>query len=160
MLVVAACVPPAKPPPKHVAPPPKAAPAPVPPTPAQTDWRDIPLTPGTWRYMPGSDGSSAGYGAAGAALFTIRCRPATHEIVLARPTATAGPMTVRTSYAERTIATRAGTGGVAEATLAARDPFLDQIAFSRGRVSIALAGTPTLYLPAWAEPARVIEDCR
>ena len=40
------------------------------------------------------------------------------------------------------------------------DPLLDQIAFSRGRFLVQAEGGPSLILPAWPEPARVIEDCR
>ena len=47
-----------------------------------------------------------------------------------------------------------------EAMRTASDPGLDQIAFSRGRITIEQPGQPTLVLPTWAEPVRVIEDCR
>ena len=46
------------------------------------------------------------------------------------------------------------------ATVPAFDPFLDAIAFSRGRVEFSVSGQPALVIPSWAEPARVIEDCR
>lgn len=46
------------------------------------------------------------------------------------------------------------------ATLAANDALLDSMAFSRGRFAVEVNGLPTLYLPAWAEVGRVIEDCR
>lgn len=39
------------------------------------------------------------------------------------------------------------------------DPLLDAIAFSRGRIAVGLPGTSAIVLPAWAEPARVVEDC-
>jgi hypothetical protein len=42
----------------------------------------------------------------------------------------------------------------------AGDAALDWIAFSRGRFVVAATGMPLLVLPAWPEPARVIEDCR
>jgi hypothetical protein len=44
--------------------------------------------------------------------------------------------------------------------LTARDPLLDAMAFSRGRFALEAAGLETLYLPAWPELSRVIEDCR
>jgi hypothetical protein len=44
--------------------------------------------------------------------------------------------------------------------LQARDPLLDQIAFSRGRFTIEAPGAAMLVIPAWPEAARVIEDCR
>jgi hypothetical protein len=46
------------------------------------------------------------------------------------------------------------------ATLSAYDPFLDAIAFSRGRIAVSVTGQPALILPAWADAARVVEDCR
>jgi hypothetical protein len=45
-------------------------------------------------------------------------------------------------------------------SLVTRDPLLDAIAFSRGRFMVEVPGTATLYLPAWPEVARVVEDCR
>jgi hypothetical protein len=44
--------------------------------------------------------------------------------------------------------------------LAATDPLLDAIAFSRGRFAVEAPGLPTLILPTWPEPARVVEECR
>jgi hypothetical protein len=32
--------------------------------------------------------------------------------------------------------------------------------FSRGRFTVEVPGAPMLVIPAWPEPARVIEDCR
>jgi hypothetical protein len=46
------------------------------------------------------------------------------------------------------------------AALAANDPLLDAMVFSRGRFSIEVTGLPRLIIPTWPEPARVIEDCR
>lgn len=157
LALAAGCVAPGKPPPRVAAAP--AAPPPpvaIPPAPARQDWRDVPLTPGTWRYAAIEGATVASYGSADAPVFMMRCVAATREVVLSRAGA-AGPLTVRTSYGTRVFAPRPGEAGV---TLPARDPALDQIAFSRGRFSVASAGSPTLYLPAWAEPSRVIEDCR
>jgi hypothetical protein len=132
-------------------PPPPAAPAPPPPPPPQ-DWRDLALTPGDWTYRPGTDGSAAEFGE-GMAAFALRCRPATRQVVMERSGAPAGArLVVRTSFGERAIA--------AGAPLAAADPFLDQIAFSRGRITVAAEGLPMLVIPSWPEPARTIEDCR
>lgn len=148
-LALAACAPTAAPPPARVAAPPPV-PTVVPPTPLEGDWRDIPLTPGTWRYRQDGDATVAAYGPAGQpALFALRCERAKHQLRLER-TGFAGPLTVRTSYGERVLGP----------LLAANDPALDQIAFSRGRFSVAAPGQPILFLPAWAEPSRVIEDCR
>ncbi len=41
-----------------------------------------------------------------------------------------------------------------------RDPLLDAMAITRGRFAVEVEGETPLYLPAWAEVTRVIEDCR
>jgi hypothetical protein len=159
LLSLAGCVapkgPPRPAPPRAAAPPVDiAAPA------IGGDWRDVALTPGTWTYQPGKDGSIAAYAVAGrAAVFTIRCEMAGRMVALQRPGAVgAGTATLTTSYGERKLATGAILDGIGW-RMAARDPGLDQIAFSRGRFVVEGIG-PRLVLPAWAEVARVIEDCR
>lgn len=166
MGVLASCV--SAPPP-----PPPARPLPPPPTPAlpaaapQQDWRDVPLTPGRWTWRGGAGQvSMAQFGVPGQAVaLALRCDPATRNIVLSRagsiatPTA---PMLFTTSFGP--FALTAGNGGgqppaiVAQAT--ARDPHMDQLAFSRGRFLVDVAGQPRLVVPVWPEVARVIEDCR
>jgi hypothetical protein len=42
----------------------------------------------------------------------------------------------------------------------AYDSLLDAIASSRGRVAFTVGTQPPFVVPPWAEPARVIEDCR
>jgi hypothetical protein len=142
----------APPPVTRPAPPPAASPAPAPapaPAPPQ-DWRDIALTPGDWSYAGDAAGSEARF--ADAAL-AVRCDKARRQIRIERPEAAAGTeLIVRTSFGTRRLA--------AGAALAPGDPLLDQIAFSRGRFTIEAAGLPILVVPAWPEPARVIEDCR
>jgi hypothetical protein len=152
-LALAACIP--SPAPQPAPPPPAPAPAPVPPA-KPVDWRDATLSTGTWRYQPAADGSEALFGPAGAApLFAMRCDRARRAVILSRQGAVTGQLTVRTSYAVRAWPLQGGT-----VQLAASDPALDQIAFSRGRFSVDAPGQPTLFIPAWAEPSRVIEDCR
>ncbi|NIJ08232.1 hypothetical protein FHS31_001849 [Sphingomonas vulcanisoli] len=147
-LLAVSCATPPKPAP---APPPPSAPPTPPPLP--TDWRDLPETKGSWRYGTEPGGTSARFDAPeGVTQFTLRCDKATHTVGLIRTgAAPAAALTVRTSYGARTLP---------PAPLAAADPLLDQIAFSRGRFTIDAPGLPELVLPAWAEPGRVIEDCR
>jgi hypothetical protein len=141
---------PAAPVPAPVAPRPPPAP-PAPPPPPQ-DWRDIALTPGDWTYASEGAVSVARYGG-GAPVFALRCNAAARQLVVERPGAAAGTrLVVRTSFGERVLA--------AGAALPAADPLLDQIAFSRGRFTIAAEGLPMLVIPSWPEPARAIEDCR
>ncbi|WP_454884783.1 hypothetical protein [Sphingomonas oryzagri] len=153
------------------APPPRPAPTPppagLPAAPPQQDWRDVPVTPGdwSWRGTPGQN-SIAQYGMAGQiAVFALRCDLATRNIVFSRgglAPAQSATMSFTTSYG-RFAYTGANGGGQPPAIVAqasARDPHMDQIAFSRGRFLVDVAGQPQLILPAWPEVARVIEDCR
>ena len=117
----------------------------VTPPPGPADWADLPLSIGGWRYDASS--MTARFGTA--PDVSIRCDKAARTVTIARTSAT-GPLRIRTSYGERILL----------GPLAASDPLLDQIAFSRGRFTIESAGTPMVVMPAWAEPGRVIEDCR
>ena len=146
--------PPPAPPPQPVA---SAAPAPPP-----ADWRDAPLTPGTWMYRAEAGGSVAAFGPAdGTPLLVLRCEAARGQIVMERAGTAPGsvPLTVVT-----TSATRAYTASVAGEALvlafAPGDPQLDAIAFSRGRFGVEVPGLPALYAPSWPEIGRVVEDCR
>jgi hypothetical protein len=150
---LAACAPRPAP---QAAPPPAplpVAPLPPPASPQPPDWRDLPLSPGDWTYAQAPDGSRATFGGG---LFAVRCDSARREIELARIAAGAGAMAVTTSYGTRSLPLAAG--GVAQ--LPAADPLLDQMAFSRGRFTVEVKGLERLVIPAWPEPARVVEDCR
>ncbi|MDX1704632.1 MAG: hypothetical protein R3235_10110, partial [Altererythrobacter ishigakiensis] len=50
--------------------------------------------------------------------------------------------------------------GLVAANLPANDPLLDAMAITKGRFAIEVEGMEPLYIPAWAEVTRVIEDCR
>lgn len=150
-LALAACVPAPR-----VAPPPPA-PAPVPvatpsPAPLAADWRDWPLTPGDWRYRRDGTASVATYGTA-TPLLSLRCDPAARTVMLTLATTADAPATLRTSTTRRTLA-----GAVT--TLAATDPLLEAMGFSRGRFVVEQPGSAPLVVPAWAEIERVTEDCR
>ncbi|MDB5693942.1 MAG: hypothetical protein JWO81_3005, partial [Alphaproteobacteria bacterium] len=140
--------------PSAPAPAPEAAmprPAPPAPPPPPQDWRDLALSPGDWTYRAEAVGSAAAFGA-DAPVFVLRCG-GSRQVVLDRPGAAAGTrLVVRTSFGERIVA--------AGAPLPAADPLLDQMAFSRGRFTVAAEGLPMLVIPSWPEPARAIEDCR
>lgn len=148
-------------------PPPAASPAPSPPPVARYsgDWRDWPVTPGTWVYRQDGRGSIALFGVLGAdADVTLRCDRQARVLYLSRKGAAPdnAPMIVRTSSMVRTLASQpTGAQPAYMATaLNPADPLLDAIAFSRGRFIIEQAILPALVIPAWAEPARVVEDCR
>ena len=161
-LGLAACVPASRPP---AAPPPAsprvAAPAPLPAPAPAADWRDWPLTPGTWSYRRDERGSVAVFGRAGAdALVTLRCDSGGRRIYLSvtgQPTTA----TLRTTSTARQLPLRPTGGAQAyAAALAATDPLLDAMAFSRGRFTVERAGQAPIVAPAYAEVGRVTEDCR
>jgi len=143
------------PPPRHAPPPaPRASPPPEPPA----DWRDRALSPGDWRYSDQGSAVEATFASAGEALLSLRCAPG-RRIILLRPAASAGQITIVTSFGERLLP-GAGNADQATATLAASDPLFDQIVFSRGRFLVRAPAAGDLVVPSWPEPARVIEECR
>lgn len=122
-----------------------------------TAWIDAPLSPGDWRYETGA-APRALFGLPGQPSFTVRCE--TRQIILSRAGAgNATTLLVRASSGARSLPARAA-GGAVEASLPASDPFLDAMLFSRGRFAVEAPGLPRLIVPAWPEPARVVEDCR
>lgn len=163
-LVLAGC---AAEPPK---PTPKPAPAPAPPppvaqpvpAPSAPEWQDLPIAPGSWTYSDADQRPQASF-SAGEVVFIIRCDLRNKQVQLLRPGVTTGNvMKVQTSEVTRAVALSVSTDASATpyVSLAAQDELLDAIAFSRGRFSIEVPGLPMLVLPAWPEPARVIEECR
>jgi hypothetical protein len=164
--LLAACVagpPAASPPPRQE--PPLVVPRPQtpPPAPAPADWQDMELSAGAWHYRDQATASEAGFGTSvDQPGFALSCDKARRNVRLARSGITTGnSMTVRTSAGTRNFALSIepeATG--VYASVSANDPFLDNIAFSRGRFTVEVPGMPTLVMPAWPEPARVIEDCR
>lgn len=160
LLSVAGCIPAAPRPeptqPVRQAPrPAQVAPRPV----LGSDWRDWPLTLGDWRYQRTAQGSAAVFGTGGVTRLTLTCDLRTRQIVLGRPAAVAGMVTIRTSSTTRNVTTR-GVATGAELALPVADPLLDAMAFSRGRFTVEQAGQASLVIPAYAEIGRVIEDCR
>lgn len=160
-LALAGCVPqPKSTPPAPARPTPTPTPAPAPP-PVHDNWMDAPATPGNWSYRPAQGGGTALFGeASGGARFTMRCDAAARMVVLSRAgQAGSSQMVVRTESQTRALAATSSSQMV-EARLSASDRLLDAMALSKGRFAVEVAGTPTLYLPSWAEVTRVIEDCR
>ena len=126
---------------------------------------DAPQTPGDWTYRKIANGSLASFGGSAAApLLWLRCDAAARTLAIARPggAGAAVPMRILTETRERLLdAPPSGdpTPGVA-ASVPASDMLLDAMAFSKGRFAVETAGMATLYVPAWPEVTRVIEDCR
>jgi len=107
--------------------------------------------------------STARYGLAGGApVAALSCEPGTRTIKLWRTGSASGAIVLVVTATGRNAMLNGvadGSGG-AHASLPANDPLLDAVAFSRGRFMLEMPGNPALYLPAWPELTRVIEDCR
>lgn len=163
LLVLGGCVgpasaPPPAPPPPAPRPAPPAQPAPPPPA----DWRDATQTAGTWRWSASTGRSTASYGLPGASPVASLTCASPGATILWTSASAAGPvpLVVTTTSTRRLLTAEPVAGGGMAVHLPARDPLLDAMAFSRGRFMIEVAGFPALYLPAWPEVSRVIEDCR
>ena len=131
------------------------------PDPVYDNWMDAPRTPGDWTYRSENGGSLASYGDM---QFAMRCDRANGRIILSRtvPNGGAATMTVRTETADRALPAQTiqGQQPMLAASVQARDPLLDAMALTKGRFAVETPGAPNLYIPAWAEVTRVIEDCR
>lgn len=166
-LILAACgttPAPAPPPPPPPPPPPAVVTLPA-------DWREWPVAEGDWNYRAVDGGSLASFGAPGQpALLMLRCESATHHVFVSRASAAPaeqiiGQMTIRTTSGDaQWPVLPGGTPGAATslavATRAAVDGGFDRMIFSRGRFAVEAPGAQPIAVPAWAEVARVIEDCR
>lgn len=144
---------------------PAAAPMPPPAPSFASDWRDWPVTPGTWVYRQDARGSIALFGVPGSdADVTLRCDRAARALYLSRRGAAPGnaPLTLRTTSVTRVLPMQptGGTPAYMAVGLSPGDSLLDAIIYSRGRFVLEQATLPTLVVPAWAEIARVTEDCR
>lgn len=168
LVLPAACVAPSAPEPAPAPPPPPPPPAPQPePAPAPLAWQDRQATPGDWRYRQDAAGSIAEFGTGAGTWFSIRCDRGARRIALARPgvldPGKAARLTLRATEGASSYPL-ANQPGAAQpqvaATLAASDPFLDKMAYSRGRFLVQVEGAEDLVIPNWAEFARVVEDCR
>ncbi|WP_209348023.1 hypothetical protein [Pontixanthobacter sp. CEM42] len=144
---------------------PTPTPAPVLGEPEYENWPDAPQTAGDWTYRDDTSLSYATFGTAGsAARFGVECSKSSRNIRLVRGARASGtvPMRIRTETAQRLLDAAPSADGrpMLIATLSANDRLLDAMALSRGRFAVETAGMDTLYLPAWPEITRVIEDCR
>jgi len=152
---LASCAPRPEPPQPAPPPPPAPAPQPQPAPPPPVEWEDAAASPGDWSL----NGASAAFGSAQGAQLILRCEGGRQVSLVRAGARTGNALTVRTSYGVRALPATAQAEGLA-VRLAASDPLLDSIAFSRGRFAVEAAGLPRLIVPAWPEAARVVEDCR
>lgn len=172
VVILAACIPaapqptpaPSPAPATRPAPPPPAPPAPSP-TADHSNWNDAPQTPGNWYYRQGPNGGLAIFGPqAGESRFSLECDRNAQQVTIRRLGQVSGATTIviRTETASRSLAAQpvAKPQPLLVADLPARDQLLDAMALTRGRFAVETAGLPPLYLPAWGEVTRVVEDCR
>ena len=114
--------------------------------------RSAPLTLGAWQYIAQPGGSEARFGT----RFQLRCDLGARRVLVRRiePVATiaSGPLAISTDTMSRAVAS--------DGWLAATDPLLAAIAFTRGRFVVDGGGGGRLVLPSSPEAARSIEDCR
>ena len=118
---------------------------------------------GSWTYAATTDGSEASFANASAVpQLWVRCSRATHRVSIAKTAdAAAAFINVWTSSKTRSVASSFNPAtGRATIDFDANDPLLDAITSSRGRIGFTAAAQPPFIVPAWAEVARVIEDCR
>lgn len=118
---------------------------------------------GNWTYSATADGSEASFvNASGAPQLWLHCTRATRRVSIAKPATVAAPfINLWTSSLAQSVASSFNPAtGRLTIDLAATDPLLDALSSSRGRIAFTVAGQPPLVIPAWAEAARVIEDCR
>src|SRR5437588_4663017 len=118
---------------------------------------------GSWSYAAASDGSEAVFAdTSGRPQTWVHCARATRHVTIAKASSAAAPLlNVWTSSQTRSVAA-SFMPATARLTidLGASDPLLDAMANSRGRIGLTAGTPPPLVVPAWAEVARVIEDCR
>ena len=167
LMLLAGCQ--AVPPPEATAPPPQPpmAPPPAPALQSSLGWEEAPVAAGSWHYAPAGRTRAAAFGLGGNDdRVVIACEAGTRQIallVVGAENQPARPITIRTSFGalswSGSAAPADGPIGL-RVTRPASDPALDQIAYSRGRVSIEVAGSARLIVPVQAEISRVIEDCR
>ena len=165
LLAITSCV--SAPPPRATAPEHFVSQPPVaalpPPVPLASDWRDWPQTPGDWRYQAMQGGSVATFGDGQHGSLALQCDRPGRRVVIIDYVPTGGSVTIRTTNLSRVLSFAIGgdpPGRSVSIALAANDPLLDAIGFSRGRFVVEEPGRPPLVLPAWAEVERVVEDCR
>ena len=127
------------------------------------DFTDYPVSPGAWTYFAVAGGSEARFvDATGTQRMVIGCGTATRLVTISRISAApAASLSFWTSSASRTLAARFDQPSQRVITqMAGTDPYLDAMAFSRGRFAVSMPGAPALVLPAGTEIAHVVEDCR
>jgi hypothetical protein len=133
-------------------------------SPAQTTIDLSTATPvaGTWTYTATSDGSEAVFSNATSPQLWVHCTKATRRVSIAKAATAAAPLlSVWTSSMTKDVPSSFNPAtGRLSIEFANYDPLLDAISSSRGRIGFTVGTEAPLVVPAWAEAAHVIEDCR
>ncbi len=127
------------------------------------DYSHVGATPGSWAYVIVSGGSEARFvDSTGTIRLAVGCARAARQVSIARISqAPATALFVWTTGGSRTLPARFDQNSYrVSAQLRAYDSLLDAMAFSRGKVAVAMAGAPALVVTSSPEPGRVFEDCR
>ena len=130
---------------------------------AAADYSFSPVSPGTWTYRAVPGGSEATFvDTTNLARLVVGCGTSIRLVTISRISAApAATLSFWTSSATRDLPARFDINSKRVITqLAARDPLLDALIFSRGRFAISMPGSPALVVPAGTEVAHVVEDCR
>lgn len=169
LLTVTCCQTPQPAPPPAPTPTPVATQAPPPPQttlPPATNWIDRPQTPGDWQYTQDASETLAVFGTAGSPQLILRCDLSARQVGIARVVSqarrSAAPMRISAETTARDLTANPidSREPLMAVMLNPRDPLLDAMAITRGRFAVEVQGESGLYVPAWAEVTRVIEDCR
>ena len=131
--------------------------------PAQIQIETVQPISGNWIYRAIAGGSEADFIDASAVVrLQMKCNRTNRMVSIVRGgvPAAAPSMILWTTSSSRTIPARFLATKDLVADLAATDPLLDSIAFSRGRFATAASGAPMAAVPSAPETTRVIEDCR
>lgn len=133
------------------------------------------MVPGNWRYLrDGTSGSSSatyatGGDAGGANALAITCLRSQRVLSFQLARSLVGEiargvtdLTIITTFGSKkyAIITSPDSQGTILFRIPAFDPFLDSVAYSRGRFGLTAPGGGRWIFPAWPEVARVLEDCR
>jgi hypothetical protein len=130
---------------------------------AQADFSYSAVSPGSWTYRTVAGGSEASFmDGTGTTRMVIACGKTTRLLTLSRISAApAASLSVWTSSASRNLSSRFDQpSGRVISQLAAFDPLLDAMVFSRGRIAVSMPGAGALVLPSTPEIGHVVEDCR
>jgi hypothetical protein len=133
-----------------------------PPAPPAIDLDTVQAKVGNWSYRLITGGSEADFiDNGGHVRLMVRCNRTIKVVSFIRTglAAAAPSLVITTTYGARNLAASFATGNLT-AAVAANDPLLDDIAFTRGKWAIANSGVGALVVPSWAEAPRVFEDCR